>query len=48
MSERRFREKFIWWHRLKGHSVIKGFGLLSPTSAWKCEECDIVWTRSLI
>ena len=40
--------RFVWWHRLKGHTVHKGYGLLAPMSAYHCEECELTWTRSLL
>ena len=48
MSERPWLSRYVWWHRWKRHSVIRGFGLLAPMSAWKCEDCDRIWTWSLI
>lgn len=46
--KRRKRENFIWWHRMKGHRVIRGYGLLSPASVYKCEDCNRFWNRSLL
>ncbi len=47
-DKRRRREQWLIWHRMKGHRVIKGFSLLSPMTVYKCETCDMVWTRSLL
>lgn len=37
--------RFVWRHRLAGHTIHKGFGLLTPATAYLCEECDLKWTR---
>ena len=47
MSRRR-REYWAWWHRLRGHHVAKGYGLLTPSRAYRCQECDLTWVRYLI
>lgn len=46
--KKRIRERFIWWHRMKGHEVLKGINLLSPSSVHKCMDCDLIWDRSYL
>lgn len=41
-------ERQLWWHRLRGHHIEKGYGLLSPVRAYWCTDCDKKWVRSLI
>lgn len=48
MSDRPWLSRFVWWRRLKGHSVESGYGLLSPSRVYRCEECELLWYRSLI
>ena len=48
VTKRRRREGWVWWHRWKGHRVLKGYALLAPTSVYKCEDCGLIWARSLL
>ena len=46
--KRRAWHYWAWWHRLRGHKVEKGYGLLSPSTAYHCVECGLTWTVSLL
>lgn len=39
---------WAWWHRMRGHEVETGYGLLSPSRAHRCIDCGLTWVRYLI
>lgn len=40
--------KYEWWHRVHGHRVMRGYDMFGTSITWKCEQCDIARTRSLL